>query len=38
LIAELINYSEIDYDTNADLLHKLSKQAVGELEKNIKRR
>jgi type III restriction enzyme len=32
LISELINYSEIDYDTNADLLRKLAKQAVTELE------
>lgn len=36
LISELINYSEIDYDTNADLLNKLAKQAVVELEKNLK--
>lgn len=36
LIAELINYSEIDYDTNADLLHKLARQAVAELETNLK--
>jgi len=36
LISELINYSEIDYDNNADLLHKLARQAVAELEGNIK--
>jgi len=36
LIAELINYSEIDYDTNADLLHKLARQAVAKLESNLK--
>jgi type III restriction enzyme len=36
LIAELINFSEVDYDTNADLLHKLAKQAVYELETNMK--
>ena len=36
LISELINFSEIDYDTNADLLNKLAKQAVAELEKNLK--
>ena len=36
LIAELINFSEIDYDTNADLLHKLARQAVTELESNMK--
>jgi type III restriction enzyme len=36
LISELINYSEIDYDVNADLLHKLAKQAVGSLETNLK--
>lgn len=35
LIAELINFSEIDYDTNADLLHKLSRQAVAQLQANI---
>lgn len=36
LISELINFSEIDYDVNADLLNKLAKQAVVELEKNLK--
>jgi type III restriction enzyme len=36
LISELINFSEIDYDTNADLLHKLARQAVAELESNMK--
>lgn len=36
LISELINFSEIDYDTNADLLHKLAKQAIAELKKNLK--
>lgn len=36
IIAELMNFSEIDYDTNADLLYKLAGQAVAELEKNIK--
>ncbi len=36
LINELINYSEVDYDTNADLLHKLATQAVQELESNLK--
>ncbi|MBC7412683.1 MAG: DEAD/DEAH box helicase family protein [Bacteroidia bacterium] len=36
LIAELINFSEVDYDTNADLLHKLAKQAVSQLESNLK--
>lgn len=36
LISELINFSEIDYDSNADLLHKLAKQAVTQLESNIK--
>jgi type III restriction enzyme len=36
LISELINFSEIDYDTNADLLHKLAKQAIAELLKNLK--
>ncbi len=36
LISELINFSEIDYDTNADLLHKLAKQAVDKLQSNLK--
>lgn len=36
LISELINFSEIDYDTNADLLHKLANQALSELQKNLK--
>jgi type III restriction enzyme len=36
LIAEVMNYSEIDYDTNADLLHKLTRQAVSKLESNMK--
>jgi type III restriction enzyme len=36
IISELINFSEIDYDINADLLHKLAKQAIAELEKNLK--
>lgn len=36
LISELINFSEIDYDTNADLLHKLAKQAITELQVNLK--
>ncbi|MCX6280194.1 MAG: DEAD/DEAH box helicase family protein [Bacteroidetes bacterium] len=35
LISELINYSEIDYDANADLLHKLAKQAVDNLQNNL---
>lgn len=36
LISELINYSEIDYDANPDLLHKLARQAIAELESNLK--
>ena len=36
LISELINYSEIDYDVNADLLHKLAQQAINELQNNLK--
>lgn len=36
LISELINFSEIDYDTNSDLLHKLAKQAIDELQSNLK--
>lgn len=35
LISELINYSEIDYDENADLLHKLANQAVNQLKANL---
>lgn len=33
VISELINYPEIDYDENAELLHKLSTQAIQSLEK-----
>lgn len=36
LVSELINYSEIDYDANADLLHKLARQALSELQNNLK--
>ena len=36
LISELINFSEIDYDANADLLHKLARQALSELQSNLK--
>jgi len=36
LVSELINFSEIDYDANPDLLHKLARQAVTELESNLK--
>ena len=36
LISELINFSEIDYDTNADLLQKLARQAVSVIETNLK--
>ena len=36
LISELINFSEIDYDKNSDLLHKLAKQAIAELQSNLK--
>lgn len=35
LIAELINYPEIDYDDNADLLYKLATQAYDAIEKNL---
>ncbi len=34
LVAELMNYSEIDYDLNADLLHKLAKQAIENIVRN----
>lgn len=36
IISELINFSEVDYDANADLLHKLGKQALSELQSNLK--
>lgn len=36
LISELINFSEVDYDSNADSLHKLAKQAVDELRTNLR--
>ena len=40
LISELINtpndFTEIYYDDNADLLHKLAKQAVDKLQSNLK--
>ena len=35
LISEIINFSEVDYDENADLLHKLAKQALKEIENNL---
>lgn len=35
LISELINFSEVDYDENADLLHKLAKQALEEIEQQL---
>lgn len=35
LISELINFSEIDYDINADLLHKLAKEAITALQNGL---
>jgi len=35
VLSELINYPEIDYDDNADLLHKLTKQAIATIESNL---
>jgi type III restriction enzyme len=35
IISELINYPEIDYDDNADLLNKLALKAINTLESNI---
>ena len=35
LVSELINFSEIDYDENADLLHKLARQALEEIEQQL---
>ena len=36
IISELINYPEIDYDENSELLHKLSSQAIHTIEKQVK--
>lgn len=36
LINEVINYSEVDYDENADLLHKLANQAISALKETLK--
>jgi type III restriction enzyme len=35
VISEIINYPEIDYDQNADLLHKLATQAIESLENKL---
>ncbi|KOH43483.1 DEAD/DEAH box helicase [Sunxiuqinia dokdonensis] len=35
IISELINYPEIDYDENAELLHKLSIQAIRTIERQV---
>jgi type III restriction enzyme len=35
VIAELINYPEIDYDDNSDLLYRLATQTVNELKNHI---
>lgn len=35
IIAELIDYPEIDYDDNADLLYQLATQAYNNIEENI---
>ena len=35
LISELINYPEIDYDENAELLHQLATQAIDTLAQNL---
>lgn len=35
IISELIDYSDIDYDDNADLLYKLATQAYNNIEENI---
>jgi type III restriction enzyme len=35
IISELINFPEIDYDDNADLLHKLSMKAIEVLEAKL---
>lgn len=35
IISELLNYSDVDYDDNAELLHKLATQAYNALESNL---
>ncbi|ACF44191.1 DEAD/DEAH box helicase [Pelodictyon phaeoclathratiforme] len=36
IVAEVLNYStEVDYDSNADLLHKLARQALEKLESTL---
>lgn len=35
IISELLNYPEVDYDENADLLYKLAQQALDALEANL---
>ena len=35
VISELINYPEIDYDDNAELLHKLTNQAIDAIAANL---
>lgn len=35
IISELLNYSDVDYDDNAELLHKLATQAYNALEINL---
>lgn len=35
IISELINYPELDYDSCADLLHKLASQAIAKLSESI---
>jgi type III restriction enzyme len=38
IIAELIDYPEVDYDDNADLLYKLATQAYNNIEENIEQK
>lgn len=38
IISELIDYSDIDYDDNADLLYKLATQAYNNIEENIEKK
>ena len=38
VIAELINYSDVDYDESADLLNKLVNQALDKMKELISRR
>ena len=38
IVNELINYNEVDYDDNAELLYKLTTQALGSLKKGVSKK